>query len=165
MSTNDPVKNLSLLNAKFGLTGGYFFYRPAQSTLIKLLNLVASYPDHEELTQSCSWHCTVMYSRVDGSEIRYIGSTPPYALIKGIDHWTDHKGREIIVCSLNFPLAKLQNRALWKGGWEHSFPDYNAHITLVKNASSPEWAEDVSASARGVSLEFDPNLIYTPLGI
>ena len=151
-------------NDLLGREGGYFCYHLSPEAMYDLIEVVATYPERDQCVKPMEWHCTVMYSKVTGRPWQE-PETPPYARIRHFECWTDHKGRDIIVCMLHFPKAAVQHRNLSENGWQHTFPEYNAHINMVKGATHKEWAEEATEKFGGKILRFKDFLFSSPTGL
>jgi len=83
------------------------------------------------------------------------------ALGTNVECWEDHKGRSILVLRLYSPdIEKLHNQ-LVSQGFSHSFPDYNAHVTLGKfEEFNPDIVRDMNAylDAKPMVVEFQPKI-------
>lgn len=164
MSISLEFNQLRNANDVLGCEGGYFCYHLSNDAMFNLIDIAATYPERRELVKPMEWHCTVLHSKVTGRPW-VEADTPAYACIRRFECWVDHKGRDIIVCLLHFPKAVIQHRNLAANGWQHSHPEYNAHINMVKAATHKEWAEEATEKFGGAIIHFKDSLFYGPSGI
>lgn len=164
MAINLDFSNLRNANDKLGIEGGYFCYHLEDEGMYDLIDVIATYPERKELVSPSEWHCTVLYSKSTGRPWQEIDS-PAFARIRHFECWVDHKGRDIIVCMLHFPKASLQHRNLSQNGWKHTFPEYNAHINMVKGTTHKDWAKEATEQFGGKILRFKDHLFSSPSGL
>jgi len=164
MAISLEYNQLRNANDVLGREGGYFCYHLTPEAMFDLIEVAATYPERDQLVPPMEWHCTVMFSNTTGRPWEEC-DIPPYARIRHFECWTDHKGRDIIVCILHFPKAVVQHRNLATNGWKHGFLEYNAHINMVKGATHKEWAEEATERFGGQILSFKDQLFYGPTGL
>lgn len=146
--------------------GCYVWVTPDSASTLAILGLLQDAPfktkDGTEL------HCTVLYSTmkdlpyyadIDFPDDRVWGGD-----VTWIEHWVDHKGRDILVARIDSKDLSEIHEALKAAGLEHSYPDYNTHMTIAKDidmcTSTRVWLEETNQRLANTPLhiEFSPEL-------
>lgn len=111
--------------------GLYAWLTPDEESLLALQRLMRHCPfKTENLTKL---HCTVLYCK---GQLPLNVTTPEDrqlpAMVVFLDLWVDHQGDTIVVARLNSEELEDLHNGLKQQGLQHSFDDYNPHITLAK---------------------------------
>lgn len=112
----------------------------------RFMAAMASQFHHLDLTPVDDVHCTLIYSREEQPHALRVAQAiteGPFqftAFPKEVKYWDGHDNKGYIVLGLDSPdLHKRHHK--WKLlGAKHSFPDYEAHITLAKGLTAPSQA-------------------------
>lgn len=113
--------------------GLYVWLTPDDLSTLSVLELLKSAPFKTK--DSTELHCTVLYcNNAIPLHIEVPDDKPRYARAVKIDTWVDHKGRTIAVLLLDKDgdLQDLHNVFIDQG-LKHSYPEYNAHMTVAKD--------------------------------
>lgn len=151
------------------MEGAYVQVTPIRSTvdLIRRLMRVASplpYIGDDNL------HCTLIY---DPKGVESSGFTvekgeallqkePMRASPMHVEAWDDHKNRKILVLKLASSDIYLRH-IFWKQqGLRHSYPVFNAHVTLTDSITDPELIKSVQnyVSLLNAYLPMDQKLLF-----
>lgn len=143
--------------------GFYAWVTPDEKAIIDITRLLRSAPC--KVKDSTELHCTLIHCKenlpveLDTPKDQVIG-----AYIEGIDHWIDHKGRNILVLRLDSPTLCSLHEALAEQSIQHSHDEYNPHITIAKdiiwNAESRLWVDEVNQrlSHNPIEIKFSPQI-------
>lgn len=119
-------------------------------------------------------HCTLIHCKPGTPMPDYTDVDLPQDRITNADaynitHWIDHKQRVILVLELSSDILEELHAQLQASGFEHSYHEYNPHITIAKdielNAETRMWLEAKNAKLNDTPLymEFVPELFVTSL--
>jgi hypothetical protein len=114
------------------LGGLYIWVDPDEQSILKIQKLMAGAPFKTE--NSTEYHTTVLYHKGElPFNIMIPHDHPCQARVDSLAVWDDHKGDKIVVALLDSPDLDTIHDQLINEGLTHSFPEYNAHLTLGKN--------------------------------
>jgi hypothetical protein len=111
--------------------GLYVWVDPDELSVLKLQKLMRGAPFRT--VNSTAYHTTVLFHKGElpfGLRIPNDGQCR--ARVTGLKTWTEADGEKIVVALLDSPDLQTVHQELLKEGLTHSFPEYNAHITLGK---------------------------------
>lgn len=156
-----------------GLTGNGTAYArmdPAPGEALRLLSLVqATRPPFDPATLRDAAHVTIVYSRDAGIDLARLMARmpaicrhPAEATAECVDYWEGHDKDGYAVFKLYFPAADGWNAELRAAGAEHSFDEFQAHMTICGKVGprTPEvdaWLGRINAelAATRPSIVFD----------
>lgn len=158
--------------SKFSGNGStYACLIPATGETLRLLDLVLSTrPPFDPGTLREEAHVTLVYSReqqVDLDRLRrnymvYYSLKPVVATVEGVEYWEGHDKDGYAVFKLHSEAAVGLNSVLIACGANHSFDDYQAHMTICgkvgpKTAEVEQWIERINSFLKtaNVSICFD----------
>jgi hypothetical protein len=144
-------------------SGLYVWVDPDEQSILKLRKFVQGAPFKP--LHSTDFHVTVLYHK----EALPFGVKPPMdrrctGSIVELKIWPDKRGRNVLVALLDSPDLQMVHSELLGEGLQHSFPDFNAHITLCyetqMGAALRLWIEQTNERLKDqpVDLSFDPKL-------
>lgn len=111
---------------------------------------------HEEI----DFHCTVMYSREEAPHMIRITkmlSEGPFrfkAWSDCVEFWDGHDGDGYLVLKLVSRDLALRNEQYKNLGCRHSFPNYEAHITLADKLAKPKCIAEINRMLKNIKFEF-----------
>ncbi|QDH83605.1 RNA ligase [Achromobacter phage Motura] len=143
--------------------GFYAWADPSEAGYLALSDLKRRFRNPDlKYDNTTSLHCTLMY---------HTGPLPQEAtmpedrtitgLATGVECWTDHKQRQILVLRVYSPEIQAIHEHLVSQGFKHGHPDYNAHITLGKfHDEVPGLVDQMNAylADNHVVIEFQPKV-------
>jgi hypothetical protein len=143
--------------------GLYVWVDPDESGVLVIQEILKGAPF--DTVNTTDYHATVLYHK---GKLPVNAVMPHdrvcHARIKELVIWEAHDGESIIVALLDSPALQAVHAALLAQGLTHSFPDFNAHVTVGKRVkSSPAvrlWLDkrnDMLAE-NTVVIGFDPRL-------
>lgn len=143
--------------------GIYVFVNLDDKSLLNVCELIKTAPC--KTLSSSDLHCTIMHCKTELPEV--LIDVPEdrvmKARIESVTEWIDHKNRRIWVLALTSPDLGEVHESLVSQGINHSFTDYNPHITIAKdvpdNEQTRQWFEDIN------DLLFNNNLVIQFDGI
>jgi hypothetical protein len=109
-------------------SGLYVWVYPNERSVLELQRLIEGAPFKTK--NSADFHCTVIHSKQLAPDVKPMPDQVCVGTIGQINHWVDHKGRNIVVAAVDSPDLKAVHNDLAAQGLKHGFPEYNAHITL-----------------------------------
>ena len=124
--------------------GLYLWVNPSQVSTLKILRLLHNAPF--KTYSSTELHCTVLYSKDIVEKLDLPDDRVCTGYITEILSWQDHKDRTIFVASVDSDDLVLLHNQVVAQGLNHSYPEFNPHITLAK---------DVDVSDQKVKLWLD----------
>jgi hypothetical protein len=114
-------------------TGGlYVWADPDESSVLEIQKLMKGAPFSTR--DSTEYHTTVLYHKGHLPHgVKVPIDRQCKAEITRLLTWVDHKGRTICVASLDSPDLQRLHSELLGEGFTHSFPTYEAHISVGKD--------------------------------
>lgn len=144
-------------------SGLYVWADPDERSILSLHNFLAGAPFKPN--HSTDFHVTVLYHKDD---LPFGVKPPADRVCKGsvtkLEVWTDHKQKQVLVACLDSADLQRLHSELLGEGLSHSFPDYEAHLTLCydtpMSAQLRLWIEqkNTELSADPLPLSFGPQL-------
>jgi hypothetical protein len=144
-------------------SGMYVWIDPDEHSILKLGKLVSDAPFKP--LQRTAMHVTVLYHK----EALPFGVKPPMdrlcsgSLVR-LKVWTDDKQKQVLVAAIDSPELQRLHQELLGEGMQHSFPDYQTHLTLCydtpMSAQVRLWIEQKNQELADQPLElsFGPQL-------
>ena len=108
-------------------------------------------------------HCTIMYSRDDAPHsIRVIQllDAPPFsykAWTDKLDYWDGHDGKGYLVLRLTSHDLAVRHEQYKDLGCTHSFPNYEAHITIASDIKKPDCFAELNRMLKNNKFEITFN--------
>ena len=125
---------------KSGLYSCVFPVKGFTPLLKAITDLLAE--DRIELYDISEFHCTIMYSKKDAPHsiriTKFLNSGPFTfkAWSDQVDYWEGHDKAGYLVLKLTSRDLDMRHEQYQDLGCKHSFPEYEAHITLADNVTS-----------------------------
>ena len=145
-------------------SGLYVWCTPDELSVLKISRLLKHAPF--KTTNSTDWYTTILHCRSDLPDIEVEVPDFKYSgVVQAIDHWVDHKQRNIFVLRVECPGLTDLNARLQKVGLSHSHEEYNPHITICKDAvldaADRMWltATNTYLQANPLTIEFNDKLM------
>lgn len=149
--------------------GLYVWVDPDTASLLKIQRLLKGAPFKVENTTE--YHTTVLYHKGDlPFGLMIPNDRQCRARIKEFVLWDDAKGEKIVVALLDSPDLQTLHKQLLDEGLTHSFPEYNAHMTLGKrvemNAATRLWlhSRNEFLSVVDFDITFEPTFKASSVG-
>lgn len=148
--------------------GIYMWLNPDEKSTLDLLRLVRAAPFKSR--DSTELHCTIMYC----TKHMPLDIEAPVDQVYGadvcrIDHWIDHKGRNILVFALDSNELQVLHANLRKQALTHSYDAFSPHISVAKdiawNAEQRLWVDEVNQRliSQPLHITFSPQLRAAPI--
>ncbi len=143
--------------------GLYVWVDPDEESVLKLQHLMSGAPF--KTVQSTALHATVLYhQKALPHTIKIPIDRPLAATVRELIVWDEKDGEKIVVAALDSPDLQGLHAELKDQYLTHSFPDYNAHVTVGKkvdlNAASRIWLSKTNEAleANPLQLVFGPQI-------
>lgn len=137
--------------------GVYLGVRPDEQSTKTLMAVQSDVLSGSQATPHDDFHVTLIYSKQKGA----IPQLSPFAFydaeITGFDLFGDE--RNVLVVRLACPGLDRRHQELLNSGLTHTYPDYNAHLTLTydyRGQINPEWDKWYGTKLRFIGEYFMP---------
>jgi hypothetical protein len=135
--------------------GLYVWADPDEPSVLKIQKLMSGAPF--KTTQSTGYHVTILYHKHALPHVVKVPiDRPLVATVRELIVWDEPDGEKILVAALDSRDLQDLHAELESQYLEHSFPDYNAHLTVGKKL-------ELNAQTRLFIDEANRNLEQTPL--
>lgn len=113
-----------------------------------------------KLYDEVDFHCTLMYSRdaaphmIRVTKMLNEGPFRYAAWSDCVEYWDGHDGDGYLVLKLISRDLMLRNEQYKDLGCKHSFPTYEAHITLADKLEKPKCIAEINRMLKNIKFEF-----------
>lgn len=112
--------------------GLYVWVDPDEQSILKIQRLLAKAPF--KTVNSTEYHTTVLYHKGDlPFGVKVPNDQQFTARLSELVVWDVPSGEQIVVALLDSPSLDTLHKQFLDEGLTHSFPEYNAHMTVGKN--------------------------------